>query len=488
MSKNIFLDNESFLNIAQFSIRSKEIKNEQLNIIKKNKFSIEDVVGWFKELEDKYPSEKDIVEHLYYIYTFLEISNIIGWSKKPNDIGIGGYLNLEFYKKLITTLSEKSQNNLFAYLPGELQTDELLINYMKYTPKHGSGSIVNFNGDKLKTSTLEWLIDNKLGSIKEWKPTWWTKELKERAIKQEDIAIVFIPEKFITPKEVSTIFANQTKPIAEHFFKALPESFQNDISIFVNYVITKGGLGKSYREFYTKPIWTKDMAIEYFKITPLKQANDWDIIKDSWKTPELIDLAILKCPLQIALDENLTLTDEQMDKIIDNTTMITSKAYLANKLNNDGKLTMDIIKRLDLQWAGIESLPSSKDTNNLLKNDDVLFYLVSNNDEQFLSKKTNWPSSKPLTKELLIYLIVNMLYSKLKTRIPYGFEDDDYVYIYLKANEFENIKKTKIRSVLNLLATDRLIVVSPETIELLKSLGDDVTYESYSTALDIFVF
>lgn len=484
MSKNIFLDNEIFLNITQFSIRSKEIKNEQLEIIKKSKFSIDDVVSWFKELEDKYLTEKDIVEHLYYVYTFPEISNVIGWSKKPNDIGIGGYLNLDFYKKLLISLSEKSQNNLFAYLPGELQSDELLINYMKYTPKHGSGSIVNFNGDKLKTSTLKWLIDNKLGSIKKWKPAWWTPELKERAIKQEDIAIVFIPEKFITPQEVATIFANQTKPIADHFFKALPESFQNNIPIFVNYIITRGGLNKNYREFYDKPIWSKEMALEYFKKTPLRNANDWDMIVDSWKTPELIEFAIKKCPLQIALDETLTLTDDQLDEIINNTYLITDKAYLANKLNNDGKLTMDIIKRLDLQWAGIESLPR----NNLMKNDDVLFYLVSNNDDQFLSKKTNWPSSKRVTPDLLIYLILNLFYDKLKKRITDSFNDDDYVYMYLKANEFEKIKKIKIRSILKKLVDDGLISVEQETVTMVDNLGEDATYEGYKTAIDIFIF
>lgn len=488
MSKNIFLDNEIFLNITQFNLRNKEIKNEQLEIIKKSKFSIDDVVAWFKELEDTYPTEKDLVEHLYYVYTFPEISNIIGWSKKPNDIGIGGYLNLDFYKKLLISLSEKSINNLFAYLPGELQTDELLINYMKYTPKHGSGSIVNFSGDNLKTSTLEWLIDNKLGSIRDWKPSWWTKDLKDRAIKKEDIAIVFIPEKFITPKEVATIFANQTKPIADHFFKALPESFQNNIPIFVNYIITRGGLNKNYRDFYNKPIWSKEMALEYFKKTPLRNSNDWNMVQDNWKTQDLIDAAILKCPLQIALDETLTLSDEELDKIIDNTYLITDKAYLANKLNNDGKLTKEMIERLHLAWAGIESLPSSKDVNNLMKNDDVLFYLVSNGDDQFLSKKTNWPSSKRVTPDLLIYLILNLFYDKLKKRITDSFNDDDYVYMYLKANEFEKVKKIKIRTILKKLVDDGLISVEQETVTMVDNLGEDATYEGYKTALDIFIF
>jgi len=260
---------------------SKENKAAQEEVIKKNKPTLDQVVEFVADVS---LGEK-IVSKLYFIYKFLPISNDIGWFKKPdNDYGIGGFLKLDFYKKLLDATQFK--NDLFPFLPGEIQDDEMLIDYLSSRPTKGTPSVSNYHGKQPKTSTLEWMIDNKINTIPNWKPEWWTPKLKTRVVKEEPFAIAYIPEDLLTKAEIKNYLKEYGKESAQYmtqFWSKIPESFKKDPEIFALWLSLSGGLREKYKNIYTEDYYTFEGVKKYFEIQKGNIFSSWKFVKTEWK-------------------------------------------------------------------------------------------------------------------------------------------------------------------------------------------------------------
>ena len=210
--------------IAQF--KSAELNKEREEYLKDKDFNVDDLVEWFMDLYPVLPSLRTMIDQLYYVYATKTITDKIGMSK-PHTVGtVGGFLKEDFYTKLYNKLPKEGKAQLFAFMPGSVQTDDMLINYLENVPDGGSGSISNFYGEKLKHSTLSYLIDNRLSSVKDWKPEWWTPSLKKQAIEKEPFIIAFIPEHLNSKNEIKQFLkehGSKNQKYMTQFWNNLPE-------------------------------------------------------------------------------------------------------------------------------------------------------------------------------------------------------------------------------------------------------------------------
>lgn len=477
------LKDEIFVN--KWNIRSETITKEQEELVKDNKPTLDQVVEFVADSDNS----SILIDKLYFIYTFLPISNHIGWYEKPDSMGIGGFLKLEFYNKLLQAVP-KYESKIFSYLPTPLQTEDMLINYLKNHISPGTPSLNNYHGDKLKTSTLEWIIDNKLGLIREFKPEWWTPKLKTRAIKIDTAAIMFIPEDLLTKTEIIDYLKNGNKNYLNQFWRSIPDTFKKDPEIFARWLALNGGLSDQYKHIYTTEFYTLENIKKYYELTELPKNGDWKLIKKEWKH-DLIDVALPKVGGAIALDTDIELTNSILDRTIKSKRMTDfTKAKIAKRLDDEGRLTSEIVEKLQLNYWGIDSLMET-DSKKLLKNDNVLDYLVKIKDPEFLRKKTNWPKGKKIKKEHVIDLIIGLQfkYEKCKQRLI-GLTEDDYVWVFFKAGEeFDIHTAKKIRYLLKYLVDQKNISISEQTLNILDEMKDtNATYDSFKSATDIFMF
>ncbi len=482
---NPFLD--KVFELDQFD--SLELNVEREEFLKDKKFDVVDLVEWF-EVTDKKADKRLLIDKLYYVYKTKMITDKIGMSKPHYDwLSVGGFLSLVFYKQLIDSLSDVALAELFGFLPGEVQTDELLINSFKNS-KISTKSIKNYHGEKkLKTSTLEWLIDNVLSTIKDWKPEWWTLDLKKRAIAKEPYAVALLPEHLLTMDEIRNLIKNTNSKWASFIWSSIPTAYKEDPEIVARYWLINGGLKGNYVNF--QMTWTKEQIEKYFElkaITAIYEKPDWNMVPDKYKDKKLIDLAIVvKADIgQLLLDDKITLSENQIQKLLSSPMTSADRARVAHKFKKQDKLTLEIIKTLQLTYVDIEFLTNAEQQ--LLMNEMMVDYLISRNDKAFLSKKTNFPLNVTLTSKMVFNYMLFLNHSKLKQRIVRRLTVEDYVRIYLMANSVGPDKKSNVRTYLDELVKDGFCKIEKDTKYLLDTLGDDATYEGYRNASDIFMF
>lgn len=490
---NPFLD--KVFEAPQF--QSADLNAEREEFLQDKDFTVDDLVEWFVDMESRLPKPNDMITQLYYVYRTELITDKIGMSKPHSVNGVGGYLVEEFYTKLYKKISDAGKAELFAYMPGNTQTDEMLLHYLENTPEKGSGSIGNYKGKKLKTSTLEWLLDNRLGSIRDWQPEWWTPQLKTKAISKEPFAISFIPEDLLTKTEIRNWLRDEgpnNKNYIHQFWKNIPDSFKKDPEIFGRWAnLIPGGMSKV--DYDTKKELTREHYIKYleYMTDQFDNVRDrygvWRSIPEEFKDKEMIDLAISNRRLakEVFLDDEASLTNTQIETVLDN--FIASgadRARMALKLKRMGKLTPETLDKLGLEYeTGIDYL--SKEDKKELMDGDVVDHLLKHDAKGFLSKKTNWPDDVEITPEKFAVMMGELSYAKVKQRRPYGFGDDEFVkmhfYIIEKMNRneqaFDNLER---------LVFDGIIDVSNDTLKIVEELGDSGSYEGWKAAQDMFLF
>lgn len=487
--------NNEVFEVNQFKSRDLDVEREEF--LQGKKFTTDDVIEWFAS-----NSNESLIDRLYYVYGFEQINSVIGWSKEPTYGNTGGFLTQSFYTKLYDKLDVKGQAELFAYMPGEVQTDEMLITYLENTPERGSGSINNFHGKKLKTSTLEWLIDNRMGSIRDWKPEWWTPKLKTKAIKKEAFAMAFVPESLLTKAEIRKYLKDEGHNIKSNihqFFRALPESFQIDPDILgLTLNIVDGGLSDITKLRSDGGEIKQQMKKEHYKAflkyfsnahKPVRSRyGTWRLIPDEFKDDEMLDLALSqkKVATEVFLDD-VELTDEQIDKFLNSFLASgADRARIALKLKRNGKLTKENLDRLGLEYdLGIDYL-DKKDVKELM-DADVVNHLLDNDDKSFLAKKGNWPADVEMDNEMIAKLLEMLTWAKIKQRMPYGLTEDDFVKINFIIAEKGKDKDTAYE-MLEKLADNGFIDVEDSTFEILRELGDEGSYEGWKAAKDMFMF
>lgn len=482
---NPFLD--KVFAIDQFS--SKELDVEREDFLKDKTFTEDDVVEWFIK-----NSNESLVDRLYYVYGFKAINSEIGWYQKPKYGIVGGYLSISFYEKLHKQLNSAGQAIIFSYLPDKVQTDEMLIHYLNNVPKTSSGSIVNFKGDKLKKSTLEWLIDEKISTIKDWKPEWWTPDLRDRAVSKDFLSLAFVPERLLDLKEFKKMLkdydAKQNFNIA--FWKRLPEKFKMDPELFGIWLVLNGGLKANYKYVYTESYFNLEGMKQYFKMLPEQTATkeDWYLLKSEWK-PVILKEYLSKVNNRILFDDEVELTDTLIDELLNLPMFSATKRQLIKRLAEIKKLTFQIIKKLNISWRDFDNGDTSENNKLLKNNPDLLDYFVNERrDAQFLANKTNWPKYTSLKKEHLLSIIIALdnNYNKIKTKINKTLDENDYAYVYLEANDWSNTKE--IREVIDRLFDEGFGHISKDVKDLIHQLGTDKAsrYNSFINASQLFLF
>ena len=476
--------------IAQF--KSAELNKEREEYLKDKDFVVDDLVEWFMDLYPVLPSSRTMIDQLYYVYATKTITDKIGMSK-PHTVGtVGGFLKEDFYTKLYNKLPKEGKAQLFAYMPGSVQTDDMLINYLENVPDGGSGSISNFRGEKLKHSTLSYLIDNRLSSVKDWKPEWWTPSLKKQAIEKEPFIIAFIPENLNSKNEIKQFLkehGSKNQKYMTQFWINLPESYKLDPEIFAMWLISAGGLQPNKVIATKSPYYTKEAMYQYFKLIQTNSNYEWNSLPNEWK-PFLLEVAIDTATGAIANDLEVDLTNSLIKRVLTFPMRDNDKAFFAVRLQKMGLLTKELIEKLDLNWWGVDHLYGADKKTLIDDTTLVIDYLIKKKDKDFLAKKDNWPKKRKISREDLMDIIIglNCSYIKIKSRINVRFTEDDYVWLWLEANKY--VDKLRIRDeVLGRLVKDNYIPgLSTYTINLLDQLGPDATYEQYKLATDIFIF
>lgn len=478
-----FWDDESNYNTS----RRKEILSE-------NPPTIEQIVDFVIDVK----IDKDIINKLYFIYRLREISDKIGWETEPSEYGIGGYLKSYFYEKILKKLGTDARDSLFSYLPDDLQTDDRLLSYLSNTT---NPSLKNYHNDKISPKVLEWVIDNKLKLINDFKKEWWTPKLKTKAIEKNPDAIAFIPENLLTKAEIKNYLKNNQKSSSrfmETFWKLIPDSFKNDSEIFSLWLYNIGDLKDQYPNIKDKEYYNIENVKKYFEMANGRNLKrSWDVIESDWKKDkELINLAIPVTAGAVAIDTEVDLTDDIIERTTAGVLPNEMRARVAIRLLNENRLTKELVEKLRLDYWGIDGL-MTKDITQLLSDDNVLDHLIKNRDSDFLARKTNWPKSKPIKREHIVDIILTIdgASTKSKTRFK-GMSEDDWLWAYFDMIERKRtgkITKDEYDTVswsLNHQAVNKIFTIDKpkELLTLVKDMGDETTYDSYKAAQDIFIF
>ncbi len=464
----------------------KEDDIKRAEFLKANPPSIQQIVEWVADID----SGRDVVDKLYYVYGTEALHSLIGWHVQPGNFGVGGLLKLPFYEKLIQALDPKYFNHLFPFLPKELQTDEMLISFVQ-DKNVKDNRIGNYHGDTLKTSTLEWLIDNALSTVPQWKKEWWTPALKARAIAKDTASIAYMPNDIYDKEEIRQFLIKDGLKSRSHIRELwynLPESFKMDPEIFARWLILNGGLANNFNEINGKKFFNLEGMKMYFKLLTAPVFGEWKFIRKDWKK-DLIDVAIPMSFGAVALDPDIPLTDEILDKTLNSQLNEMRKARIAHRLQKESRLTKELIKRMKLKYSGIGSL-TDNELYDLYQNSDIIDHLIEIKDEEFLHTKTNWPKGVKIKREYFINMVIALNYSKAKitSRFKGVFTEDDYVWIYFESNKLEKKTAQKIKTVLSNMNQDGLVKVSKETLKLLSETDETSTYDAFKAATDIFLF
>lgn len=468
-----------------FKISWKENNLEREKLLLKNPPNIDQIVEFISNSKDG----KEFISKLYHVYEYEVINKNIGWDVKPNHFGVGGFLKHIFYKKLLAATEKTFKNNLFPFLPKELQTDELLIDYLS-DKKIDDKKIKNYHGDKLKTSTLEWLLDNAISTIVDWNEDWWTDELKQKAIEKNSAAAAFIPDKMFTRDEILNFLKNdgeKNKSYMSRFWNKLTEKNRMDSEIFGLWLSLNGGLEYNVNNLANKPYLTLDGLKWYFKYLTKESPGDWRFIKKSWKM-DLLDLALPKAGGVIALDKQIDLTDHIMDKTLKYTISDFKKAKVLYRLFEEKRLNKQYIEKIKPTFYGVSSLTSLEKLS-LVENVDLIDYFVKNRDSEFLSKKINWPKNIKIKKEYFIDIAIALNFDKVKIQGRFdksNLSDDDYIWIYFEINKLNSQVYKKIKILIDYLISYKIINVSEQTLELLSKTDKNVTYEDFKIMSSIF--
>jgi hypothetical protein len=468
------------------------LNSEREELLKGSSFTKEDVINWFIETDKK--DSSSLIDQLYYSFRTKQITDVVGLSVKSDKYGIGGVYIDEFYTKLYDGLSKWGRSLIFSFLPGSVQTDEMLIAYIQ-NPGSGSGSINTYKGKKLKTSTLEWLIDNALVTIKDWKEGWWTPKLKTRVLAKEPFAITLLPKDLITKAEFRNYLeehGEKNKRYMTQFWKNTPEEFKMDPEIFGRWLALAGGLRDNYSDIYSKDFYTLEGIKKYFEFMDKGYNSDWSIIKSEWKE-DLIDDVLPKIAGPVALDKEIELTNSLLKKILllSKHIVYRLRVKIALRLVNEGRLTQEVFDDLHISYLDIEATLENKDLELLMSNDIVLTTMLKKLDMMFLKRKSNWPKKVKMKREHVIDLILAFQYDvkKVNQRINRRFEEDDFIWIYLEANKLTSYKRIHIQGFLEeLVDTSILMNASSDTISLLKKMPKEMGYEGFKEAREVFIF
>jgi len=469
-----FWDNDTVYNTN----RRKEVLEEN------DPPTIEQTVDFVADAEDS----KELINKLYFIFRS-EIPDYIGWFKNPtHENGIGGYLPIEFYEKLYNKTPFKS--DLFPLMPGESQTDEMLKEYLENgkEPK-----ISNFHKDELSDEILNLISLRYINQINFFKEEWWTPKAKKIILKSTPFAITFIPENLLTDQELIDYLDNEgerQKGFMKQFWDKIPKSFKHNPKIFGKWLsLIDGGLVSQYKNLYNEPYYTLEGIKEYFNNSKAVPFHTWRHLKPAWKE-DLIDIAIPKVYGAIAVDKDIELTNDILEKTLKYPAGDSVKTQIAVRLQKEGRLTPELIEKLKLSYWNIDNLAKDQ-RNKLLNNEDVLDYIViKKQDEEFLRRQSNWPKNAKIKKEYIIPIMraVNFSFSKIKSRLGLILSDED-VYIWVFFEALKNSHKKDIRTTLKQL-TKNEIHISKEIIELLDSLSNEknMTFDKFKATKDIFFF
>jgi len=461
---------------------STEIKTERIELIQKNKPTFDQIIDFVADESD---GDK-VISKIYFIYQFPLIADEIGWSKRPDKLGLFGTLKTDFYDALYKKTEFKSR--IFPHLPPEIQTDDRIIEYLK----NGSNpTLNNYHGNDVPSMyVMQWIVDNQIGQIKYFKKEWWTPKLKSLVVKAEPFAITFIPEELLTKVEIlnylKDIAPKQSKYM-EHFWRNIPTSFKMDPEIFGRWLSLNGGLKRNYRNIYSEKYYTLEGLKKYFEVST-GYFSCWELIKPEWKK-ELIDVALPKVFGAIALDESIDLTNSILEKHYDIIMSSLTVALIVLRLHKEGRITPENIYKLKLDYWGIEQL-SDTDMSALLSNKNVIDYLIKKKDSNFIKNTKLWKKTVIVKKEHIIDIIIslNFSYNMILSRIKPILNESTYLWVYFETNKQDNKMNLKLKKFLNTIVEKKEIIISTESIDLIKTMADDATYETFKSAQDIFLF
>ena len=456
------------------------------NLIAENPPTLDQIIDFVADVK----SGKDLIEKLYFVYRTESIAGLIGWLVKPGNFGIGGVLKLDFYTKLIKATESTYKNHLFPFLPKQLQTDDLLKDYL-LDKNVKDTRITNFHGDKLQTSTLEWLIDNALSTIPDWKKEWWTPELKQKAIQRESAVIAFMPPDLLDENELREFLIKdgvKNRSYMRQFWSNLSNKYRMDPEIFGRWLSLNGGLTNNYNEIKDKDYFTLEGLKWYFKVVENLGYGDWKYVKKEWKK-DLIDAAMPKVMGAIAIDPDVELTDEIIDKTLKNPSNEVRKAKMLYRLFTENRLNEEYIKKIKPSFYGLDGLYEIE-KNDLMKNEDVMSFIIKSRDLDLLNTKSKWPKGLKMKREYFIDIAIALEFSKpkIKARFSNIFVEDDYIWIYFESNKQDKVISKKIKLLLQFLLTEKVIKIAPEMLDLLNNSDATATYDSFKAASDIFLF
>lgn len=492
---NPFFDNLFISDIGD-AFDNKILNGKREEFIKKHKFGMNDLVAWFDKIDEQSKDKKIIIDALYFCYKSETITKTIGMSEPhPEGLPVGGYLDYAFYKKLWRVLSEAAKIEIFPYLPGKVQTDDMLQFYFENAIKYNKRpEINNYHGPKPSKKVLEWLVENAIGTIRNWKKEWWDEDLKYKVISKEPTAIFYLPENMLSIQEIRDFLKEHGKTQSRYIsslYNALSESFKEDPEIIARFWHLSGGLKDLSRNYFN--IWTYEQVLKYLELYPEYSLSrtDWKSFPDKFKDKKFIDAAIKSRKLaeSILLDESISLSTEQIKELLVQPMSDADRARVFIKYK--GKIPKkELLDLVGVNFAGIDYLPNKERRE--IMDEDMVNHLLDTNDPLFLRKKTNWPKDIDATNDMILKFIVNDLNAtKIKSRIDF-LNEDDYIYLILEwRNKYSKMTQYSTsygEKIINDIFKSGYGEVSEEIKKLVDEAEPNTTYKAFKDALNLFIF
>lgn len=420
---------------------------------------------------------------LMYNYKSFDINLL---ETEPNELLLGG----EFISSIYTELIKKNKLylHLFGFIPANLQTDEML---KQYVADHTivDKRLGNYHGESLSTTTIEWIIKNALSLVPQFRPEWWTPKIKQLAIETNRQTIAFMPPDVITRQDCLLLLSSNvnTTNVVQIFWNNISEKLKNDEEIVARVAMSMGGLSNIKRLTNSSNYLTKAVALKYFEIQYKKDSADWLAIKSDWKTPDMIDVALPKVMGAIAVDEEVEPTAELFKKSAEfGIVSPSTEAQMIFRAITHNFLDKQLIDLLQPSYN--PGIKNHKEYDKIIENKVVLDYFVGKREVQFIKNKNNWPKSIKMTKEHFIDVAIALNFSiiSLESRFM-GLGEDDFIWIYLESNKLDDENSQEIKIIIDRLKDSGVIQVSNEVLDLLQSTTTNTTYDDFKSACQIFL-
>jgi len=484
--------NNLFTNWNKSFERNPDWTNKQMRLLKKSHITYNDLIELFMyfDKESKFKNSGDIGKLLYYFYRTKEITDQLEFTNRT-DFFIDGQFSEEFYNGLWSKLSEDSRKYLLPYIPSEFQKPEMLKVYFN---KNLEASFNDYKGPIPSERLLLDLMDIAFVQVvRTMKKEWWTKKLKEKALKKDKVSIIFMSKEVVSKSELMKFL----------------DSYSKTDSLYNMLFRSTSILDKEFREdqeiralFASKLRHLTDVSQDFYNECTCEFYNYYlDIIRPSFNTKGLLKLIPSSCLSEDIKDKLLEKLPAEllleMDKLTDDQLLFLYNK--AKKMRSVGrsrivKMMYELFKRnlfkveMLKDFAGVtfEDLEYSMDSKSLKEfmTAEVIDYFFQVEDKDLFKNQKNMKYAGTLDKEKFFILMKNLPYNNLKARLNFRVTEDDFAYFYFETKHLEDKTYDKLMRLVH----DGYIDVSDTFKKMLESLPDEVTYDSYKDVQSIFIF